>query len=785
MKTNSFILAALGLVLGTLHAQTGTVPPYINYQGRVTDNAGVGLGTGTPVNRKVIFRIFDAPTAGARLWSEQHTVTIANGEFSVLLGNGTTANFAGADETPNKTTTPLDTVFTSSGILRYVEIVVDNGDNTLNASDTPILPRQQITSTAYSFRARSADTIAAGTSLQLNGSANYGLGYYGATRQFNGTPVDGPVLFGLAGGALGSKNDAIERIALKWDASNNITANGAISAASFTSTGTFSGNGSLLTNLNASNISGMLADAQLSTNIPRLGAAATFTSLGGTDLEMRTNGTPYIDFSTTSNLATDYTGRILMRTTQMELSAPSFLFGSTPGGTGNVGIGTPAPNFPLSFPSTVGDKIALWGASGNTYGFGVQGGILQIHTDTNASDVAFGYGSSAAMTETVRIKGNGNVGIGNSSPTAKLNVGQNLTGVARSSNLVVNGGTLGSVVGSEILLASFGAITPNSSNLMVSAYRHTAGGDWRNAVFLLGANVDDTYRPGGYLAFGANGIGIGTVSPEVPLHVGTTAVIRSFLNEADGLIGGWADRSNITSNEKIGIVANNGIQAASYYVTSDVRIKNIIGKSDASPDLATLMNIEITDYRYKDTISEGNQPQKKVIAQQVEKVYPQAVSSKKGVVPDIYKKAAVKEGWVMLTTDLKVGDRVRLISEKEESIQEVLEIRDDAFLTAMKPVGEKVFVYGREVTDFRTVDYDAISMLNVSATQQIKHEKDTEIQGLRNENAALKAALASQDKRVTALEARDQARDAKIASIEKLLGSPDQSTTRTISLKAE
>ena len=30
-----------------------------------------------------------------------------------------------------------------------------------------------------------------------------------------------------------------------------------------------------------------------------------------------------------------------------------------------------------------------------------------------------------------------------------------------------------------------------------------------------------------------------------------------------------------------------------------------------------------------------------------------------------------------------------------------------------------MFVYGREVDDFRTVDYEAVSMLNVSATQEL------------------------------------------------------------------
>src|SRR5262249_7899919 len=114
---------------------------------------------------------------------------------------------------------------------------------------------------------------------------------------------------------------------------------------------------------------------------------------------------------------------------------------------------------------------------------------------------------------------------------------------------------------------------------------------------------------------------------------------------------------------------------------SDARIKNIKGHSDGAADLATLNRIEITDYTHKDVIAKGNAPKKKVIAQQEETVFPQAVSQHTDVVPDIYQMAAVKDGWVKLATNLKKGERVRLIGNKNQGIHQVLEVEQDRFRT--------------------------------------------------------------------------------------------------------
>lgn len=70
----------------------------------------------------------------------------------------------------------------------------------------------------------------------------------------------------------------------------------------------------------------------------------------------------------------------------------------------NVGIGTTTPTGPLSFPNVLGNKIVLYG-DGNVshYGFGIQGGQLQMYSDAPAANISFGYGRSGSFNERMRL----------------------------------------------------------------------------------------------------------------------------------------------------------------------------------------------------------------------------------------------------------------------------------------------------------------------------------------------------------------------------------------------
>ena len=353
-----------------------------------------------------------------------------------------------------------------------------------------------------------------------------------------------------------------------------------------------------------------------------------------------------------------------------------------------------------------------------------------------------GYGSSA-----LTIGYNNYVGIGTNSPVYPLDVNGRM-------QLVGNSG------GSAGLWLTDPALGPRS---FIGLDGPGYVGLWGNKGIGWGMIMNVT-----------NGfVGINTASPQAGLDVETGGYIyRSYSYFEQGSIN-----TSVTTGQSpgINIYTFGGMGAAVYYALSDARIKNIVGVSSGVKDLNTLRAIQVTDFSYKDVVAKGTNQVKKVIAQQVEKIFPQAVSKGMGVVPDIYKNASVNDSWVQLATDLHVGDRVRLISDNDASMHEVLAVTKDSFRTDLPATTHQIFVYGREVNDFRTVDYDAISMLNVSATQELANrldQKSAQVDILAKEVADLKKLVtqladAAKNSKLTASAAAAQTSPVTTASLDR------------------
>ena len=155
-------------------------------------------------------------------------------------------------------------------------------------------------------------------------------------------------------------------------------------------------------------------------------------------------------------------------------------------GSGNVGIGTSVPTAQLHLGNIATNrKLVLYDITNNNnqfYGFGINSGILRYQVDaTSANHVFYAGTGSATSDELMRIQGTGNVGIGTSTPGAKLEVaGQikitggspglgkvltsDISGLASWENLPVNGSTQWASSGNDISSNNTGNVGIGVSN---------------------------------------------------------------------------------------------------------------------------------------------------------------------------------------------------------------------------------------------------------------------------------------------------------------------------------
>ncbi len=471
--------------------------------------------------------------------------------------------------------------------------------------------------------------------------------------------------------------------------------------------------------------------------------------------------------------------------------------------SGNVGIGTTTPFTKLNVKTLT-----------NSYGVTQTDGTVTVGTYIGANEGWVGTRSNHPLTfftndggQAVTLATNGNFGIGDNAPGNRLQVGNNggygnydfaigdksgphgmailqsgtTTRWDASGDILINPGNF---TGTPHL--GIGVLTP-TNKLQIGSVGSTgfatndiAIGNGTNALGILqtnsstyiGATTDIVLMPRNN---GTGRVGINTTTPRAPLDVVDNVSVTTLngnqwayytlgfnnFNPVD-VEGGTA--GNTIPN--VSIIASNRILASEFDAYSDARIKSIVGITNSHKDLQTINSIRIMDYTMKDKMKYGNKPFKKVIAQEVEKVYPQIVSTHTEFVPNVYQLTSNVEktnaGYLLTFSKkhniTKYAKKLRVLSKESKAMEEVevisiptnyqvvinknINISSDYQLVINKNINDsRLFVYGEEVNDFRTVDYEGLTTLNISATQELSkliNQQNKKMKAMENEIKMLK-----------------------------------------------
>jgi hypothetical protein len=389
-------------------------------------------------------------------------------------------------------------------------------------------------------------------------------------------------------------------------------------------------------------------------------------------------------------------------------------------GTVGVGTATPDPNTALTVSggsddakllvTAPGDKNALiWMRSGNLLS-GIQMGASG-NFDITAPGALYFSGSR------VHLVGGGQIRAYTDEDGFIVNNRLYATNSIHAANAITSGGVLNAV---NMFLSS-GDLS-STANIDLKLYR--------------GSDQHIRLRGDGWTEFNK------------ALYV-PGSIDQYFASNFHAVLGtGWNGLGGANTTNQVSVRASKYIVAESFAAVSDRRIKKDLRPSSGIADLAKLMQLKVTDYRHIDSLDKGPGVVKGFIAQQVEEVYPEAVNRQISSIPDIFAKpVAVRVNADAATFSmsaghsLSTGDHVRIFQDGgDQKEYEVIGTEDSSFTVkdwnSAFNDASKVFVYGKEVNDFRQVDYDKIHTLNVSATQELARQ----LEQLRAENAELKRA---------------------------------------------
>jgi hypothetical protein len=436
-----------------------------------------------------------------------------------------------------------------------------------------------------------SDTLGDKISLySSNTTANFGFGIQASLLQIHGGTITDDIAFGY-----GASSYFTERMRIKGSGNVGI------------------GTNSPSTRLHVSNNSGNTMTLQNTTNNDNACLELTtnsFTTYIGL-------GNPASSFSNNTFIQCPKSLQILVNngaTTAMIMNT-----------SGNIGIGTLSPNAQLQLSNALTNrKIVLHDVNNNDheyYGFGVNGSSFRYQVDVVGSSHDFYAGTSTTTSRhLMRIRGDGYIGIGTTSPIASLDVRGDIAisgklTMSPSDNFSYSGNNVGhyslswlmdpaEIGGPMAYLSGYAGIrlfTTGTPRLNILSNGNVGINNVSPAYTL---DVAGTGRFTSNLAVIGN-VGIGTASPSGMLHLNNAALFTSA--------------GNLTCTGDV----------VSFGSLSDRRLKKNIETIETAKALDIVSKLRAVSFDWKDDIfneEKRNTSDLGFIAQEVEELIPEAVS---------------------------------------------------------------------------------------------------------------------------------------------------------------
>jgi len=164
-----------------------------------------------------------------------------------------------------------------------------------------------------------------------------------------------------------------------------------------------------------------------------------------------------------------------------------------------------------------------------------------------------------------------------------------------------------------------------------------------------------------------------------------------------------------------------------FTINSDQRIKKNIQHLSSTDSLQLVKTLKPASFQYIDFFK-GIVSKYGYLAQEVESVLPTIVNKNTAFIPNIFEIVKIKGEYnkVILneknTESLQIGTKIQFYDNDNivlwREVQEIIDEKTFIVTESFLPEIETLFLYGQEVTDYRSIDTDQINTILLSALQE-------------------------------------------------------------------